>query len=99
MSSSHPSISMHNNSQSDTVHEPAYETLPREGRSTLKNMGSKLVNRVRRSLSRSRGGDKECREGAELKAEGARTKKDLCSILLEETRNRSAEKKTQKSGS
>uniref|UniRef100_A0A7I4Z2K9 CCD39 protein n=1 Tax=Haemonchus contortus TaxID=6289 RepID=A0A7I4Z2K9_HAECO len=98
-SSSHPSISMHNNSQSDTVHEPAYETLPREGRSTLKNMGSKLVNRVRRSLSRSRGGDKECREGAELKAEGARTKKDLCSILLEETRNRSAEKKTQKSGS
>uniref|UniRef100_A0AC35TI39 Myosin_tail_1 domain-containing protein n=1 Tax=Rhabditophanes sp. KR3021 TaxID=114890 RepID=A0AC35TI39_9BILA len=43
---------------SDTVSMP-YEKSPRGGRNPFKNMGSKLVERVRRSLSRTKNPNKE----------------------------------------
>ncbi|CAJ0959181.1 unnamed protein product, partial [Mesorhabditis belari] len=60
-----PTPLKHNQSMSqidDATNNP-YGTLPRGGRNPFKNMGSKLVERVRRSLSRSsRGADGSRRE-------------------------------------
>ncbi|CAJ0583971.1 unnamed protein product, partial [Mesorhabditis spiculigera] len=67
-SSKQPAPLKHNQSLSqieDHQHSP-YGTLPRGGRNPFKNMGSKLVERVRRSLSRSSRGPESRRESDDM---------------------------------
>ncbi|VDK44599.1 unnamed protein product [Cylicostephanus goldi] len=51
-----------------------YATLPRGGRNPFKNMGSKLVERVRRSLSRSSRQSSEAPESADPKVDKSSSK-------------------------
>ncbi|KAK6029126.1 hypothetical protein OSTOST_04769, partial [Ostertagia ostertagi] len=90
-----PYVLKHSSSQVKTVDEPAYATLPR-GRNPFKNMGSKLVERVRRSLSRSSRHENESHEEKESKTEEPSTKPERCSTTLKKTKKRSAEGKARK---
>lgn len=60
------------------------------GRNPFKNMGSKLVERVRRSLSRSSRQSSECPEGKDTKIDGtpAKTVSTYTSLLLQTPRTR-----------
>lgn len=79
-----------------TEEESVYATLPRGGRNPFKNMGSKLVERVRRSLSRSSRQSSECPEGKDTKIDGTPAKTEKSSTSLKKTKKRSAEAKARK---
>ncbi|KIH63201.1 hypothetical protein ANCDUO_06494 [Ancylostoma duodenale] len=64
-----PSTLKHSMSHVEVEEAAAYATLPRGGRNPFKNMGSKLVERVRRSLSRSSRQSSECPETADPKVD------------------------------
>ncbi|VDL76921.1 unnamed protein product [Nippostrongylus brasiliensis] len=79
-----------------TEEESVYATLPRGGRNPFKNMGSKLVERVRRSLSRSSRQGSECPDTKDTKIDGNPTKTEKSTASLKKTKKRSAEAKARK---
>ncbi|EPB75109.1 hypothetical protein ANCCEY_05778 [Ancylostoma ceylanicum] len=90
-----PSTLKHSMSHVEVEEAAAYATLPRGGRNPFKNMGSKLVERVRRSLSRSSRQSSECPEAADPKVD-KNSKADKNSSSLKKTKKRSAEAKARK---
>ncbi|CAI4226234.1 unnamed protein product [Auanema sp. JU1783] len=76
----------------------AYGTLPRGGRNPFKHMGSKLVERVRRSLSRSsrQEKEKELLDDYEKQTRAESPKKEKILSSPKKTKKKSAESKAKK---
>ncbi|KJH48392.1 hypothetical protein DICVIV_05507 [Dictyocaulus viviparus] len=85
----------YNSNQIKESDESPYATLPRGGRNPFRNMGSKLVERVRRSLSRS--SRQSCPDVDESKNdERTSSKVEKSTTSLKKTKKRSAEAKARK---
>ncbi|KAJ1363700.1 hypothetical protein KIN20_023615 [Parelaphostrongylus tenuis] len=91
-----PSSLKHSSTQVKADDESPYATLPRGGRNPFKQMGSKLVERVRRSLSRSSRHSSERLDLNESKIEENTSKTDKTSGSLKKTKKRCAEAKARK---